>query len=169
MRQKPLRKITVQDIMDCGNMKRQSFYYHFQDIYEVIEWTCEEGFIKPASYDETETLESWVCRVVHIVKENRFFYRRVLEAVDRERIIEAIYPVVEEQIEKRKILGRKKNDVLEQFAVRSVCHFILDTVEMRKGPDEKAVLEAVRNLEELLGTQSKKIVIMSTVKSTRMA
>lgn len=73
MRQKPLRKITVQDIMDCGNMKRQSFYYHFQDIYEVIEWTCEEGFIKPASYDETETLESWVCRVVHIVKENRFF------------------------------------------------------------------------------------------------
>ena len=57
MRQKPLRKITVQDIMDCGNMKRQSFYYHFQDIYEVIEWTCEEGFIKPASYDETETLE----------------------------------------------------------------------------------------------------------------
>ena len=43
---KPLRKITVQDIMDCKNMKRQSFYYHFQDIpalteYSIQEWTEE--------------------------------------------------------------------------------------------------------------------------------
>jgi len=36
MRQKSIRKITVQDIMEETGMKRQSFYYHFQDLYAVI-------------------------------------------------------------------------------------------------------------------------------------
>ena len=38
MEQKPLEKITVVDISeDCG-VNRQTFYYHFQDIYDLIEW-----------------------------------------------------------------------------------------------------------------------------------
>ena len=32
MCQRPLSKITVQDLMESAQMKRQSFYYHFQDI-----------------------------------------------------------------------------------------------------------------------------------------
>ena len=36
MRQKSIRKITVQDIMDETGMKRQSFYYHFQDVYDLL-------------------------------------------------------------------------------------------------------------------------------------
>ena len=32
MLERPLKKITVQDLMDRTQMKRQTFYYHFQDI-----------------------------------------------------------------------------------------------------------------------------------------
>ena len=41
---KPLNKITINDITeDCG-VNRMTFYYHFQDIYDLIEWIClEEG------------------------------------------------------------------------------------------------------------------------------
>ena len=39
---KPLNKITINDIAnDCG-INRMTFYYHFKDIYDLIEWTCEE-------------------------------------------------------------------------------------------------------------------------------
>ena len=35
---KPLDKITVIDITeDCG-VNRQTFYYHFQDIFDLVEW-----------------------------------------------------------------------------------------------------------------------------------
>lgn len=45
--QKPIDKITVKDIVeDCG-VNRHTFYYHFQDIYELIEWFC---------YDEAENI-----------------------------------------------------------------------------------------------------------------
>ena len=39
--QKPLSKITIADITeDCG-MNRMTFYYHFQDIYDLIDWICQ--------------------------------------------------------------------------------------------------------------------------------
>ncbi len=40
---KPLAKITINDLAeDCG-VSRMTFYYHFRDIYDLVEWTiaCE--------------------------------------------------------------------------------------------------------------------------------
>ena len=37
--ERPISQITVKDIVeDCG-VNRNSFYYHFQDIMDVLEWT----------------------------------------------------------------------------------------------------------------------------------
>ena len=39
---KPLDKITINDIAeDCG-ISRMTFYYHFKDIYDLVEWSCVE-------------------------------------------------------------------------------------------------------------------------------
>ena len=36
---KPVTKITINDITeDCG-VNRATFYYHFKDIYDLIEWS----------------------------------------------------------------------------------------------------------------------------------
>lgn len=40
---KPLEKITVRDIVDHCGINRNTFYYHFQDIYAVFEGICEIG------------------------------------------------------------------------------------------------------------------------------
>ena len=38
---KPVNKITINDITeDCG-VNRATFYYHFKDIYDLIEWSWE--------------------------------------------------------------------------------------------------------------------------------
>ena len=36
---KPLDKITVIDIVEDCEVNRQTFYYHFRDIYDLLEWT----------------------------------------------------------------------------------------------------------------------------------
>lgn len=42
MLKKPLDKITIQDLtQDCG-ISRMAFYYHFKDIYDLVEWACLE-------------------------------------------------------------------------------------------------------------------------------
>lgn len=35
---KPLNKITVQKIVDGCKLNRRTFYYHFKDIYDLLEW-----------------------------------------------------------------------------------------------------------------------------------
>ena len=46
--QKPLDKITIGDITeDCG-INRMTFYYHFKDIYDLIEWSLLGGRQKGA-------------------------------------------------------------------------------------------------------------------------
>ena len=46
---KPLDKITIRDITeDCG-ISRMAFYYHFQDIYDLVEWACAEDVARAAA------------------------------------------------------------------------------------------------------------------------
>ena len=46
---KPLDKITITDITtDCG-ISRMAFYYHFKDIYDLVEWSCVEDGTKSPS------------------------------------------------------------------------------------------------------------------------
>ena len=169
LHEKPLRKITVQDIMDCKDMKRQSFYYHFQDIYGVIEWLYNEDFVKQVGYDENEEFEDWICKVVRIIKENRFFYRKVLENVSREQVMERLYPVVDEQMRCRFWSNKNGNYMVESFIVKSVCHFMLDCVAMKKGPEEEELLAAVENIRAMLQFPNGNILVLPTAKSTMTA
>lgn len=42
--QNQLDKITIQDLVNEAQVSRKTFYYHFQDIYDLLEWTLvEEG------------------------------------------------------------------------------------------------------------------------------
>ena len=38
--EKPIDKVSVLDITNRCGVKRQTFYYHFQDIADLVEWTC---------------------------------------------------------------------------------------------------------------------------------
>lgn len=38
LKHKGLDKITVKELVDTCNISRQTFYYHFQDIMDVVEW-----------------------------------------------------------------------------------------------------------------------------------
>lgn len=42
MKQKPIDKITVKDLVVICGVNRQTFYYHFDDIYDLLEWVFEE-------------------------------------------------------------------------------------------------------------------------------
>jgi probable dihydroxyacetone kinase regulator len=47
MEHTPLEKITITDICDDCNLNRKSFYYHFQDKYQLIIWIFEEEIGRP--------------------------------------------------------------------------------------------------------------------------
>ena len=84
---KPLDKITITDITtDCG-ISRMAFYYHFKDIYDLVEWSCVEDGTKALQGKKTsESLTEGLTQIIEAVLENKPFIMNVYRNVDRERI-----------------------------------------------------------------------------------
>ena len=79
MRMRPFEKISVSDICnDCG-INRKSFYYHFRDKYDLVNWIFYVGFIEElnlTSYDNGWQLMEDMCGYFYREKE---FYRAALK------------------------------------------------------------------------------------------
>lgn len=89
---KPLDKITITDITtDCG-ISRMAFYYHFKDIYDLVEWSCVEDGTK--ALQGKKTYDSWtegLTQIFEAVLENKPFIMNVYRNVDRERMERYLY------------------------------------------------------------------------------
>lgn len=42
LREKPMEQIRVRELTERCGLRRQSFYYHFADIYELLDWSCQQ-------------------------------------------------------------------------------------------------------------------------------
>lgn len=79
MEQTPFEKISVADICESCEMNRKSFYYHFRDKYDLVNWIFDSEFLKAASrqkYSEPWELLGDMCGYFY---DNRSFYRRALK------------------------------------------------------------------------------------------
>lgn len=96
---KSLTKITINDIAeDCG-INRMTFYYHFKDIYDLVEWSCLEDAQK--ALEEKKTYETWqqgFLQIFEAVRKNKPFVMNVYHCVHREQIEKYLKPLVDHLI-----------------------------------------------------------------------
>ena len=89
---KPLDRITISDITeDCG-ISRMTFYYHFKDIYDLVEWACEEDAAR--ALDGQKTYDTWqqgFLKIFEAVTDNRPFILNVYHSVNREQVERYLY------------------------------------------------------------------------------
>ena len=81
LQKKTLNKITIKDIVDDCGVNRQTFYYHFQDVYDLVDWNVYHSVNR---VQLEEHLKSWlkpilssivneVAQSMEISQENREF------------------------------------------------------------------------------------------------
>ena len=85
MEHKPLEKIKIQEITDLCGLKRQSFYYHFQDIYDLVEWCIVEDGKRVLEGNVTEdTWQQGLRNVVDYLQDNRAMILNGYRSVQRQ-------------------------------------------------------------------------------------
>jgi probable dihydroxyacetone kinase regulator len=85
--EKPLDKINVVDITDDCEVNRQTFYYHFKDIYDLVEWIYTSEATK--ALDGNKTYDTWQQGFLHIfeyVLENKTFVKNTYHSLSREHL-----------------------------------------------------------------------------------
>ena len=91
---KPLNKITIADITEQCGVNRQTFYYHFQDIYALLEWiyTTDAQRLLEGKRDG-DTWQQGFLQVLEYIRDNRALVRNTYHSVSRELLEGYLYRV----------------------------------------------------------------------------
>jgi len=97
MEERPMKKINISDIVEGCNMNRQSFYYHFKDKYDLVNWIYYTEFIvtiKDLPMSSWEILEK-ICEFFY---KNKIFYKNAFQVTGQnsfsEYFIEVLHPLL---------------------------------------------------------------------------
>ena len=169
---KTLDKITVRDITDDCQVNRQTFYYHFQDVYALLEWIFEDELAQVLGPEGTMDESSWkdtVIYMLHAMRENRSLIMNAYHAVNnqllRRYLLNTIRPMLEASLRQLAVKnGLVISDANFTFLVNlyafSTVGFLLDWVENNMRSDleksldpffrfaEGSALGAMKNLAE---------------------
>ena len=78
-KRKPLDKITIQNIVDNCHAVRRTFYNHFADKYDLVNWIFKTHFNDIVEkYADSEPVDKLVCRILSFMKDNEVFYSNAL-------------------------------------------------------------------------------------------
>ncbi|MGN0906723.1 MAG: TetR/AcrR family transcriptional regulator [Bullifex sp.] len=99
--EKPLNRITISDITnDCG-VNRMTFYYHFRDIYDLIEWSCMEDAGKIVkNIDLNVSWQQAMTEILRRIKENKIFLMNVYRCVSRDEVEKILHVLLDPLITK---------------------------------------------------------------------
>lgn len=146
LQQKPLSKITISDITeDCG-ISRMTFYYHFKDIYDLVEWACAEDAARALQNKKTyDTWQQGFVQIFHAVRENKVFVMNVYRCVNREQVEKYLVPLTDQLIMgviTERAVGMTVREADQQFIAQVYSYafvgIMLDWIrdDMRADPEE---------------------------------
>lgn len=96
---KELSKITIKNITDYCGVNRQTFYYHFKDIYDLIEWIYTNDIIKELK--DNDTYESWsdgLLFIFNYILENKKFIINTYNSDGKDYLMNFLYTKTSQSI-----------------------------------------------------------------------
>ena len=154
MQKKPLAKITVKDIVERCGVNRNTFYYHFRDISDVVECALlrkvDQVFERPVEVDSVlECLEV----LVNLIGENKKAMLHIYCSVQRETFTGALDKMCQ-YIVKQYIIHNFEEEIMEKEDMKALMHFykcvmtgvILDWMDHRMSYDLTKYAGKLRSL-----------------------
>ena len=152
--QKPLDKITIGDITeDCG-INRMTFYYHFKDIYDLIEWSLLEDAKKAPEGQRTyDTWQQGFLQIFEMVLDNKPFITNVYHSISREQVelylyrltYDLLFGVVEEQSAGMSVRAEDKQFIAD-FYKYAFVGIMLDWVRRDMQEDPQQIIDRLSTL-----------------------
>lgn len=149
MQVKALDKITIRDITtDCG-ISRMAFYYHFKDIYDLIEWVCIEDAGRALQGKKTyDTWQEGLLQIFEAVLENKVFVLNAYRCISRDQMerflhkltYDLIRGVVEEKSQGVRISMEDKSFIADFYKYNFVG-IMLDWIRQGMTADPRVIVE----------------------------
>ena len=153
---KSLSTITVTDIVNQCGVSRQSFYYYFDDIYDLIEWIFTQETEEALNeYSDIDSWQTGYIRIMRWAQKNKHLIMNTYRSIQREYIEAFMYRVLYQYIIKV-VETEAQNLLVTEEQCASVAKFYTLAINaislewIRTGMDEspEAVAEKVNFMIE---------------------
>lgn len=92
MKHKPFSKITISELIRDCNINRKTFYYHFEDIYALLQWILEQETVEVVKqFDLLTDFEDAFEFTIDYVEQNSFFLNCIYDSVGRDEMKRFLY------------------------------------------------------------------------------
>ena len=132
IKKQPLDKITVTDIVSTAGKTRQTFYRHFQDKYDLVNWYFEKLVLK--SFEEMNqggSLQEALNLKFAFIEQEHAFFKEAFKSNDYNNLIHYDYCCIYDFY--KKMIEKKLNQDLDphlNFLLEMYCRGSIDmTVE----------------------------------------
>lgn len=121
MKQKPLDKISIREITDLCGLRRETFYYHFSDIYALVKWMFEEEALTLLRRHEGVQLwKEGLLDLFRYIQDNREFCLCALRSLGhghlRRLFLQDLQAIVQRTVDQlSQELGLPADDLVPQF------------------------------------------------------
>lgn len=114
---KSINKITIKDITDTCGLNRQTFYYHFKDIYDLLEWSFQEEFRFIDSYLQKPeyTWEEIFAGSVKYISQNKYICQCIVCGLARDQLILSLHNSIYEIVRKIILHSLPQNQIPEKY------------------------------------------------------
>lgn len=153
---KPLDKITIADLTKQCGISRMAFYYHFKDIYDLVEWSCIEDAKRALNGKKTkDTWQSGLLDIFAAIYENKPFIMNAYHSINREqletflyqRTFELLFDVVESQVNGHQI-SKADQKFIAQFYKYSFVGLVLEWINQGMTEDYRPLAQKIITLME---------------------
>lgn len=94
----PFDKITVTDIIEKCGINRNTFYYYFRDIFDLLESFLKEELEKVLDDNENDSWENMFKRIMNIVTENRNIVYHIFNSLNRDQLERYMFEFTEKRM-----------------------------------------------------------------------
>lgn len=144
---KRLDKITVADITDHCGVNRQTFYYHFNDKYELLSWVYTQELFVPLTKDLT--FDNWdekLAELFKYMKQQKGFFMNTIKSSNNfyaeylENVLVGLFNKAISDLDFYNVLDEKEQDIYARFFAYGLTGVIVEwTLKgMKEDADEFA-------------------------------
>lgn len=169
-KKKQMNKITVNDLIKYCNLNRNTFYYHFEDIYDLINWTFNEE-VKTITKNLNKTnYESFLNSVLDYIEENKHILNSAYNSFGREQLKKLLNPhfymalnkIITTHIEKHNLtIDNNFKNFLIDFYSAGIAELIVNYCKEDKFIDRKTLLNYLFSLTDSIPIAYKKVTSLS--------
>ena len=149
-----LDRITVKELVsECG-LNRQTFYYHFQDIYELLGWIYKTEALE--SIKEYKTYSTWQMgfyKIFQYVEMNRTFCINSFHSIGRDHLEDFLHTVtfdllinVVEEIAEDKPISKEDKAFIAQFYTYGFVSLMLEWLKTGTKDNPELLIEKLSKL-----------------------